>query len=303
MTSRFIEIFPEEVISAYETIRCLRKSKNDFYYNFLDNDEFLKIDNPPEKYSEYWMDMLKNIHIIILVSCFKTLRWIESVDDCINNYYGFCSSLRGLIESISDTFFTLYKVPLTIAHDFFCIKKQIEKKSLVLTKHQNLEEELLHYIQATKLNKVDKDKYPKYLNTKQIMEYVKSIDDENGKLYRLYASLCSISHPAYESNCVFLFPYSKNETIIFRDSLKYEVTEVDRILEEYSVTIRNVFRRYMNILFSTMLVLNRFKITGLSFQMSNSNEFMKSRVWQEFEQKIMESESRYKEEIARGEYT
>jgi hypothetical protein len=299
---RFIEKFPEEVVNTYETLKCLRKSSNEYHYNFLDNDDFLKINYPPEKYSIYWKEMLKRIHIIILLSCFKTLRWIEAIDDSINNFYGFCSSLRGLIESISDTFYTLYKVPSTIATDFHAIKEQIEKRSLILTNHQNLESELLHYIQATKLNKLEKRKYPKYLNAKQIKEYIKSIDDKKGSLYNLYSFLCSISHPAYESNCVFLL-LNKDETIVFNDSIKYELTVIDQILEEHSLTIRDVFRRYMNILYSTILLLNKFEINSLSFHFSNSDMFEKSPVWKEIKQKIDDSELRYKEEIAKGKYT
>ncbi len=302
MKKRFIDIFPEEVVITYETLKCLReKSSNKFHYTFVDNDMFIRINYLPEKYSIYWIDILKRIHIMILVSCFKTLRWIEAIDDSINNYYGFCSSLRGLIESISDTFYTIYKVPLTIANDFYVIKEQIEMRSLFLINHHSLESELLHYIQATKLNKLERMKYPKYNNAKQITEYIKSIDDKDGRVYNLYSFLCSISHPAYESNCVFLDLY-KDGVIIFNDSIKYELTAIDQILKEYSLTIRDMFRRYMNILYSTILVLNKFEIDGLSFHLSNSDTFEKSTVWQEFKQKIEESELKYKEGKTNGNY-
>ena len=98
MKKRFIKLFPKEVIASYDTLKFLRKSKSALHYHFLDNESFLEIDHPPDQYSIYWLDIIKRIHIIVLISGFKTIRWIEAIDDTINNYYGFCSSLRGLIE-------------------------------------------------------------------------------------------------------------------------------------------------------------------------------------------------------------
>ena len=57
MKRRFIEVFPEEVVNAYETLKCLRKTKSERHYNFLNNDDFQKIDYPPDKYSIYWQDI------------------------------------------------------------------------------------------------------------------------------------------------------------------------------------------------------------------------------------------------------
>ena len=301
MNKRFIEIFPKDVVNTYNTLRCLRKSQKEIVYNFLDDDTFNKINYPPEKHRIYWIEFLKRIHIIVLVSCFKNLRWIESIDNNINNYYGFCSSLRCLIESISDTFYTLYKVPLTIASDFHVIKRQINLDSLILTNHTRLEKELLHYLQATKLNKLEKEKYPKYLETKNITEYINSIDDD-GSIYNLYSFLCNITHPSYESNSVFLYLYSNTKTVVINDSTRYELTAINKILKEHSSTLKKLFRRYMNILLPTILILNKFDIKSYSFYLIDSDKYLNSIVWEEYKQKIEESELKYKEGIKKGKY-
>ena len=176
---------PKELVEAYDTLNSLRKSQDEWRYVFMDDEEYKEIKDVERKAQIFWTEMLSRVHIIVLISLFKTMRWMESLNDTSKNYYGFCASLRGLIESCGDTFYTLRHVPLTLANDYLIIKKQINKKSIIITDHEKLQNELLHYIQATKLSSLQKEKYPKSFNAKQINEYLKSITDENDNLLNL----------------------------------------------------------------------------------------------------------------------
>jgi hypothetical protein len=265
----------------------------------MNDSEYSKIKDPEFAANIYWSEMLFRIHILVLVSSFKTLRWIEAMDNNYSNYYGFCSSLRGLIESVADTFYTLRNIPLTIARDFDAIKKQINKNSSVFITHDKLESELLHYIQATKLDKSQKDKYPKSFNSKQIREYLDSVDDP--KIISLYSYLCGISHPAYESNQIFLF-LEKGDAIVCNDSYALESELIDVVIAENSGTISNLFRTYMNNLVSVILLLNEFEIDKICFDVSFENEFKKSEIWREISEYMAESEIKYKSALQLGKY-
>lgn len=290
---------PIDVINSYETLRSLRDSKVEWRYNFMNDADYCKIEDAEIAATIYWSEMLFRIHVILLISSFKTLRWLEAMDNNHSNYYGFCSSLRGLIESVSDTFYTLRNVPLTIARDIDAIKKQIAGNSSVLITHATLESELLHYIQATKLDKSIKDSYPKSFNSKQIREYLDSLDDP--KLIKLYSYLCGISHPAYESNQIFVF-LDKGDTIVCNDSYALESELIDLTIEENSETISNLFRAYMNNLTSVMLVLNEFKIEKIYSNITSEKEFKESGIWKEIHKHIIESENKYKNAILVGKY-
>jgi hypothetical protein len=148
--SNITEILPLDLLNTYESLNSLRKSNDEWRYIFMADDEFRELmsEDLTRASGVYWKEMLYRAHIVCLVSAFKTLRWIESLDSTFENYYGFCASLRGLVESCADTFYTLRSTPLTLAKDFFVIKEQIGQRSC-RDDACPLEELLIHYIQAT----------------------------------------------------------------------------------------------------------------------------------------------------------
>jgi hypothetical protein len=301
MISNINEILPIDIINSYETLKFLRDSKDEWRYKFMDESKFAAIEDPKLCSSIYWSEMLSRTYIVTLVSSFKTLRWIEAMDNNYNNYYGFCSSLRGLIESVSDTFYTLRQVPLTIALDFKVIKEQINNNSNVLITHASLESELLHYIQATKLNKEQKENNPKSYNAKQVREYLKSINDPDDKLLFLYDYLCGIAHPAYEANQLFLFLHN-DEAIVCSDSINYEQQLINALLEENGETLSRLCKIYMNNLTSVWLILNQFKIDCIHSEINFEFEFKKTELWKEVNDLIIASDKKYSEAIINGKY-
>ena len=302
MTNQLRQFLLDDVINAYDTLDSFRKSNEEWRYKFLDIEEYSKISDVQESSSIYWKEMINRIHIIILVSVFKTLRWIEAIDNNMINYYGFCVSLRGLIESVSDSFYTLQKVTLTISNDFVAIKNQIHKKSIVLTTHERLENELLHYFQGTKLSKEQKKDLPKYFNSKQIREYLESMSEKNDEsIIYLYDILCGISHPSYESTQVFLFLY-KGETIVCNDSLIHESNLIETILDTQKDTISKLFRAYMNNIISILLLLNEFEIDNLNTYISFEDKFKENKVWKDIEKFIKKSELKFNNALLTGKY-
>lgn len=302
MINQLRQFLSEDVINAYDTLDSFRSSNDEWRYKFMDNEEYSKIEDIGELSSIYWKEMINRIHIIILVSSFKTLRWIEAMDNNVTNYYGFCVALRGLIESVSDTFYTLRKVPLTIATDYMVIKKQIHKMSKFLTTHKNLESELLHFIQATRLSKKQKIQYPKYYNSKQIKEYIESMTEkDDDSIIYLYQILCGISHPSYESTSLFLFLH-EGETIVCNDSLSYERNLVEAILNTQKKTITKLFTVYINNIYSILILLNKFDMKNIYSYISLENEFKKNCIWKEIETFMEKSKLKYKEALVTGKY-
>jgi hypothetical protein len=299
MNKDIFHLIPESMRNCYTVLKNLKDNNEEWKYNFMNDDMFKEIKDPTKAAEIYWLEMLYRIHIVILITSFKTIRWIESLSSNSNNYYGFCASLRGLIESMTDTFYTMKSIPLTIANDFWAIKYQIEKSSNVLITHGNLESSLLHYIQATKLTHDEKAKHPKSFNSKQIKEYLDSVKLQSVNI--LYSYLCGITHPAYESNKLFLFLHN-NETIVNSQSESMELKMIETLIETNRDTLSKMSRIYMNNLVSCMLMLNEFEISKLSFDISYEKEFKKSKVWLEINQLIMNSKSKYENAILTGKY-
>lgn len=288
------EMLPHDLLNTYESLHSLRQSNDEWRYVFMADDEFreLMTEDAIRASGVYWKEMLYRTHIVCLVSAFKTLRWMESLDSTFENYYGFCASLRGLLESCADTFYTLRSVPLTLAKDFFVIKAQIGQRSSVITTHAPLEDLLIHYIQATKLSHSQAKQYPDSFRAKTIKEYLSAMDDED--LNALYQWLCGISHPAYEATKMFLFLH-KGQTIVCNDSFNMEKVMIRDILQFYAPALSRMMRSYMNNLVSVLLVLNELGIESLTTTIGSELVFKQTDIWEEIHQYMNESEHLYQQ--------
>lgn len=286
------EILPVDLLHSYDSLHSLRQSKDEWRYIFLDDGKFqdLANKNATQAAEIYWKEMLYRTHIVCLVSSFKTLRWIEALDSTFENYYGFCVSLRGLIESCADTFYTLQSTPLTFARDFFAIKEQINRRSRVFTTHAPLEESLLHYIQATKLSPSQMRNLSSWYGAKTIKEYLSALDNE--ELSRLYQYLCGISHPACESIKTFLFLH-KGETIVCSDSFDMERALIRDILHIFAPALSQMARSYMGNLVSVFLLLNAFEVESLATSIEYESAFKQTDIWAEVQHYMNESERLY----------
>jgi hypothetical protein len=287
-------MLPLDLLNTYESLHSLRQSNDEWRYVFMADDEFRELmsEDAIRASGVYWKEMLYRAHIVCLVSAFKTLRWMESLDSTFENYYGFCASLRGLLESCADTFYTLRSVPLTLAKDFFVIKEQIGQRSSVLTTHASLEDLLIHYIQATKLSHSQSKQYPDSFRAKTIKEYLSAMDDED--LNKLYQWLCGISHPAYEATKMFLFLH-KGQTIVCNDSFDMEKVMIRDILQFYTPALSRMMRSYMNNLVSVLLVLNELGIDSLTTAIGSELVFKQTDIWKEIHQYMNESEHLYQQ--------
>jgi len=301
MVEEIRKIFSDEFISMYDSFEKLRESKAEWRYTFMDDIEYSKITDPKIAATVYWKEMLSRAHIISLVSIFKTLRWIESLEKNSKNYYGFCTSLRGLIESCSDTFYTLSKVPLTLAIDFRVIKEQMNGNSIVLTDHGKLEHEMLHFIQGTKLTKDQRIGLPEYHNAKHLTEYIVSIDNENKDVSSLYNILCGVAHPSYDSNQILLFCY-EGETIVCNDSYDLEASLIKNLIEAKSDVILALLRPYYNNILSVLCVLNEFNVSSIETHLCHENDFKSEDIWKDIVHRIEESDTRYKNALMSGKY-
>ncbi len=262
MNENMEAILPKEVTKAYHFIKSLMETKIERRYKFIPNEEYKDINDIFLQTKIYWEEMLYRSHIASLLSLFKAARWMESMDNNYDNYYGFCSSLRGLIESCSDSFYSLRSLPLTIARDFEVIKQTINMSSKFSITHVELEKVLLHFIQATKLDTIEKKKWPKEYSAKQAREYIESIDDCDGALATLYSYLCGISHPAYEATQVFLFLH-EGITIICSDSNEFERRLVETLIDESGYVIETLFRAFMGNIYCVMNLLNKFHVESI----------------------------------------
>jgi hypothetical protein len=278
------------------------QSKDDWRYSFITVEE-LKNLTTDQQMKQYWIEILKRSVLSSLLALCKLNHWAVAVQKNIEtkNYYSFCASLRGYIESCADTIYSLSKVPLTIANDFKAIFNSIHNFEGAIIFHEPLENELIHYLQARKLSKEELKVLPSAYQSKNIAEYLRSINDLEGDVNKLYSYLCGIAHPSSNSNGLFLFD-SNNHLIICGDSGQFEIKLIEIIINENHSVLNRLFKITAFYAFELLELVNKFLIEELSVITPKRLAIRDQPAWAEIENLIVKSKIRYEKALQTGKY-
>ena len=206
-------------------------------YKFIKDEDFLKIDNIPESQLVYWSEIIQRLHACSATTLLRLKKWIEAIQAAFEqkNYYGFCASLRGLIEACSDSFYTLGRVIYPISENFKQIRIATKGESSKTILSESIENHLIHYLLARKLTRSEKGSFPDSHNAKQVREYLESLKDDNA--IELYAELCQVSHPSTMSLIPFLIEHDEYGLTLHKEQIDDTLNK--NILDRHRETIYN----------------------------------------------------------------
>lgn len=293
------EIFDLKFI---ETIDKYISSQDDWKFTFITNDEFKKLTIDIQN-KEYWLEILKRISLSALLTLCKTNHWAKAINANkeIGNYYSFCASVRGFVESCADSIFSLKKIPLTIAKDYFAIYSSIHKFEGIVITHEVLENELIHFLQAKKLTKEELKILPNAYQAKHITEYLDETDGIKDDVKKLYSYLCGISHPGADSNNLFLFDHN-NQLIICNDSLQLEKELIELLVKEQADVVNKLYLASVYYSFELIEIVNRFDVKELLSKIPNNISVTTDQSWNEIEEMFKSSRKLYEIAIKTGKY-
>jgi len=93
-----------------------------YTYRFIDNSEFVKLipNNLREANKIYVQELLFRSHIAAITTLFRNEKWMQGLRSAVEckNFFVFCASLRGLVESAADSKYSLIHVPGTLRDHF-----------------------------------------------------------------------------------------------------------------------------------------------------------------------------------------
>ncbi|MDN3551007.1 hypothetical protein [Mucilaginibacter aquaedulcis] len=295
--------FSDEFTYLHAAIKQLNNIKDDWRFPLVPTEIFKESDDLVVAAEIYWKEMLYRIHAATTVSLFRAARWIDGMQAAreAGIYYSFAVNLRGFVESCSDTFYTMRQVPLTIAKDFHAIKKSLTGETEIIVAHEPLEEILLHFSHASKIPKAQQKTLPEYMNAKQVREYLNAIVDVNDQIDTLYSYLCQVSHPAAESNAIFLFHY-ENDLIVCGDSYMMEIDLINGLIDTFGNAIQDIFRLICRNGFQCFKLLNLFELDEIFTNHPLIDNIIKSQAWDDVKGFIADSEQLYLDGITNGRY-
>lgn len=213
-----IAVFGEKGPQLFENIRTVMRAlvHTPVRYQYITEEKHsdLFLNKPFEGVQVQILELLNHAHFAAVATMVRAYRWAQG---CLNAYsqdlfLPFCASARGLLEAVGDSHDVLPIVPLVLAENHVDIKKAlVAEMPLGALDTEKIEEILLHFSHARRLDKTEKHSSPDYLAAKLPSSYTKPLEDfPPGNFYAWYQELCEFAHPASDSVCYMLVPNDKD---------------------------------------------------------------------------------------------
>lgn len=200
----------------------------------------------------YWKEMLFRIHFVATSSLLRNAEWVNGIVFGMesNNTMVFAASLRGLLEAVTDSFYSLESAPFGIALNFKNIKRALEGNADRPFYAGELEKLLIHYEFASK----EKSNEKKSLSA---MRYITEYDENsNVDTKKLYKQLCNIVHPADGSLKCFKKEIRVSADVAYSTICFDENTIIKNIWEENKASIKVLVKMSIILPLLCLKVLN-----------------------------------------------
>lgn len=205
----------------------------------------------------YWDEILLRAHFASITSIMRNEKWLNGIILSIesSNFILFAASLRGFLESVTDSYFSL-STPLDLACNYKNIKLAVNGELSRLMQSKDLEEKLIHFQYATKADRSGLE-YNKPLFASKYID----VFDKNSeiKTKKLYADLCEVVHPA--QNSITCFKRLERESEEFEYSItdtKLDDQYIDDILINYDQEINDLLKMAIYAPVLCLRILNYF---------------------------------------------
>ncbi len=165
----------------------------------------------------YWKEILLRAHFTSVLSIIRNQKWLSGVVMGIEskNLMVFSASLRGFLESVVDSYYSIEQLPTSLSLNYKSINKAVRGECNQIFFSEELEDKLIHFQFAKKT----KDKYNNAKKALTNAEYIDFFDMwSDVKTKELYSMLCEITHPASRSLSCF------TSKVVVSESYSYATT-------------------------------------------------------------------------------
>ena len=183
----------------------------------------------------YWSETIQRVHVCAATTIKRLTKWYHDVNAAYDaeNYFGFCASLRGLVESCADSFYTIGKITDPLCENFAPIEQALNGRAKTVLLSAEIEDELIHYVFARKRTASERAVTPESHEAKQVRDYLSSIGKQS--IVDLYFELCQVSHASALSLVPFLLATEEHGPVLHEEHIDKELN--DNILNRHKGTI------------------------------------------------------------------
>jgi hypothetical protein len=252
-----------------------------YQYSFMPIAEFERLTEVGERMRIYWFEILERAHFGAITALIRLERWLDAMRGAAEseNFLGFASSVRGLVESAADTRYALGDVPRALAATFRYADGAVHGKATAVVLAPDLENDLIHFSHGRKL--ASGEEAPESHTARCMKEYLKALQGAStGPLHDCYAELCNITHPAAHS-VLYLLEKKASGAISFRSDAD-DVAIRDLCARSRSV-IAYAVSEAVTYPLVILRILNRFALPELRMVEAEEISLEHVRVWNEAE--------------------
>lgn len=220
---------------AYNVLSDAEKAISGVAYKYISLEEFGQIKSVEESQLVYWSEIIQRVHVCGATTIKRLKKWYDAMIAAYDakNYFGFCASLRGLVESCADSFHTTGKLIDPLSENFALIEQALNGRAKTFLLSREIEEELIHYVFARKRTPSEKETTSEIHEAKQVRDYLDSIGKQS--IVDLYFELCQVSHPSAQSLLPFLLSTKEQSLVLHEEHIDKELN--DNILTRHKATI------------------------------------------------------------------
>lgn len=222
------------------------------------------------------LELIEKAHLAAVTALIRTKRWVEAI--CLmadaDNFVGFASTARGLVESAGDIVDGLLKIAPSLAeyHNEISVCLAGKESGFVIMKE--LEEPLDHYVHARWIRVKAGDKQ---IKAKDNASYVRALETAVPGALSLYHRLCSITHPS-SASIDYLYDIDSTGTRGMKLAPSKDASAIDTLCREFPSALHDVLMMSCNPSLLILRVLHKF---GIHPQLKGLKklEFAKIKAW------------------------
>ncbi len=235
-------------------------------YEFMDVGKFQALDRPSIMSFFYWREMLFRVHWAASLNMMRHQRWQVG---CVRafkapaNLLSFAASLRGMVEAALDANYSLGPVLYFLADNRAEIETALQGKLQALSTCEDLENRLIHYVYARKVNKDERDLIPDShlaLEPKDYRNAEGLPQSAREGFRRLYDELCGICHPTAYSLALLWSEKQSGDTTIARITSGDDELRIRNLCLDHSDSISLAMSISVTASALCLKALNRFSI-------------------------------------------
>jgi hypothetical protein len=206
-----------------------------FQYRFLPGPEFQRImlKDVAAGMRIYYLEILHRAHFAAVTSLLRSHRWVRGILSSAQqgNLHTFAASFRGFLEAAADTHHSLNITCTSLADCHSIIRKAIAGKLRDVILAPELEERLIHFTHARRLEK--KEVAPDSHKAEAAAKYLATLNESgDGRVLECYGELCELTHPAASS--IMCFTQVNDSGTLFTLSPDWASTLIDDFCRDYS---------------------------------------------------------------------